>query len=79
LRRSFGSGSVDAAVEFVLSKRNERGRWVLEGTPGPLNARFGTRGKESKWMTFRALRMLTLTGRLKAPQPRRSSPRQIIR
>jgi hypothetical protein len=26
LRRSFRSGSVDAAVEFVLSKRNERGR-----------------------------------------------------
>lgn len=71
--------AIDAAVEFVLSKRNERGRWVLEGAPGPLDARFGTRGKESKWMTLRALRMLRLAGRLKAPQPRRSSPRQTIR
>ena len=64
---------IDAAVDFVLSKRNEGGRWVLEGAPGPLDARFGTKGKESKWMTFRALRMLRLAGRLEVSQPQRSS------
>ena len=55
--------AVDDAVEFVLSKRNEAGRWVLDNAPGPVDAPFGLKGRESKWITFRALRMLKLAGR----------------
>ena len=55
--------AVDNAVEFVLSKRNEEGKWVLDNAPGPLDAPFGSKGRESKWITFRALRMLKLAGR----------------
>jgi len=56
--------AVDEAIEFVLSKRDESGRWTLENSPGPLDAPFGAKGYESKWITFRALRMLKLAGRL---------------
>jgi hypothetical protein len=54
--------AIDEAVEFVVSKRNEVDRWVLDNTPGPVDASFGTKGRESKWITFRALRMLRLAG-----------------
>jgi hypothetical protein len=73
LKLGISDPAIDAVVDFVLSKRNERGRWVLEGVPGPLDARFGVKGKESKWVTFRALRMMRLAGRLEVPQPQRSS------
>jgi hypothetical protein len=55
--------AVDDAVEFVLSKRNELGRWMLDNAPGPLDAPFGSKGRESKWITFRVLRMLKLAGK----------------
>jgi hypothetical protein len=58
--------AVDEAIEFVLGKRYEGGRWLLENSPGPLDAPFGTKERESKWITFRALRMLKLAGRLEA-------------
>ena len=56
--------SIEDAVDYVLSKRNERGRWICENTPGPLDANFGFKGQESKWITFRAIKMLKLAGRI---------------
>jgi hypothetical protein len=58
--------AIEDAVEFVLSKRNEAGRWVLDNAPGPVDAPFGLKGRESKWITFRALRMLKLAGRFES-------------
>jgi hypothetical protein len=55
--------AIDDAINFVLAKRNEDGRWVLENSPGPLDSPFGSKGRESKWITFRVLRMLKLAGR----------------
>lgn len=47
-----------AAVEIVLSKQDEMGRWALEHTPGNTWASFGERGQPNKWVTLRALRAL---------------------
>jgi hypothetical protein len=46
------------AVEIVLSKRDDMGRWALEHTPGNTWASFGERGQPNKWVTLRALRVL---------------------
>jgi hypothetical protein len=47
------------AVDIVVSKQDEQGRWILEDT---FNGRFitniETKGKPSKWITLNALRML---------------------
>jgi len=47
------------AVDLVVSKQDEQGRWVLEST---FNGRFQTnieqKGKPSKWITLRALTIL---------------------
>jgi hypothetical protein len=47
------------AVDIVVSKQNERGKWILENT---YNGRFQTnieqKGKPSKWITLNALRVL---------------------
>jgi hypothetical protein len=59
--------SIDEAIEYILSKRNERGRWLLEATPSNMYTMWGVPGDESKWVTFRAMRMLALAGRLDDP------------
>jgi len=46
------------AIELLLSKQTEQGRWVLERTPSNMLTKIETRGKESKWVTFRALKVL---------------------
>ncbi len=56
--------AIDETIEYILSKRNERGRWLLEATPSNMYTTWGVPGDESKWVTFRAMRMLTLAGRL---------------
>jgi hypothetical protein len=47
------------AVDSVVSKQDDDGRWILEST---FNGRFHTniesKGKPSKWITLNALRML---------------------
>jgi hypothetical protein len=47
------------AIDLLLTKQNENGRWLLEKT---FNGRFQTnieqKGKESKWITLNALRSL---------------------
>jgi hypothetical protein len=46
------------AIEAVLSKQDEIGRWALGHTPANTWARFGTVGQPNKWVTLRALRVL---------------------
>ncbi len=57
---------IDETIEFVLGKRNDRGRCPLENSTSPLNALFGAKERKSKWITFRALKMLRLAGRYEA-------------
>jgi len=46
------------AIELVLAKQDEQGRWTLGYTPRNMWASFGRRGQPSKWVTLRALRVL---------------------
>jgi hypothetical protein len=46
------------AIELVLAKQDEEGRWPLESTLNRTWTQFGKRGEPSKWVTLRALRML---------------------
>jgi hypothetical protein len=64
LRLGVDDPSIDEAIEYILSKRNERGRWLLEATPSNMYVTWGKIGDESKWITFRAIRLLALAGRL---------------
>jgi len=47
------------AIDLVITKQDEQGRWILEST---FNGRFQTnieqKGKPSKWITLRALKVL---------------------
>ncbi len=48
-----------AAVELVLSRQDERGRWKMEYSyNGKMWADVEEKGKPSKWVTLRALRVL---------------------
>ena len=50
---------LDAAIELVLSKQDAQGRWKLEYTyNGKTWADIEEKGKPSKWVTLRALRVL---------------------
>jgi hypothetical protein len=46
------------AIEFMLSKQDEKGRWALEYSPTKTWTRFEEKGKPSKWVTLNALRVL---------------------
>ncbi|GAB4543153.1 MAG: hypothetical protein Kow0063_35980 [Anaerolineae bacterium] len=46
---------VQAGLEWLLEKRDARGRWTLEQTPGKMWASFGRVGQPNKWVTLRAL------------------------
>jgi len=51
------------AIEFVLSKQDAQGRWKLEHTlNGKMWIDIEQRGKPSKWITLRALRVLKAAG-----------------
>ena len=56
--------AVDEALELIISKRTPNGRWKLDYTPGrsSVYANFGARGRESKWITLRALKVLKNAG-----------------
>ena len=43
------------ALRVVLSKRDKKGRWALEHTPGRTWGKFGKVGEANKWVTLRAL------------------------
>ncbi|MFQ5885767.1 MAG: nitrogen fixation protein NifH [Anaerolineae bacterium] len=59
---SLGFGShprLKSALQLVLSKQNEQGRWKMEYTyNGKTWADIEKRGQPSKWITLRALRVL---------------------
>lgn len=48
-----------AAVEIVRNKEDESGRWALEYKPDNTWGRFGQVGQPNKWVTVRALEVLT--------------------
>jgi len=53
------------AVELVLSKRDGQGRWPLEYSySGKLWVDVEKKGKPSKWVTLRALRVLNRLGKV---------------
>jgi len=51
---------IDDAVNFVLGKKNENGRWLLEKTVSgsSIYSKFEEVGKESKWITYRVHNIL---------------------
>ena len=51
------------AIDLVLSKRDAEGRWLLKHSlNGKMWIDFESKGKPSKWVTLRALRVLKLAG-----------------
>jgi hypothetical protein len=54
-----GDERLNRAIESVLRKQDNEGRWPLEHTLGPAWTKLGKRGEPSKWVTLRALRMLS--------------------
>ena len=51
---------INDAVDIISSKRNQEGRWILENTfNGRTRARIEQKGKPSKWVTLKALSVLT--------------------
>jgi hypothetical protein len=51
------------ALQFILSKQDTQGRWKLENTlNGKMWADIEEKGKPSKWVTLRALRVLKRAG-----------------
>ena len=50
---------LENAVQFILSKQNPQGRWKLANSlNGKMWIDIEKRGKPSKWVTLRALRVL---------------------
>ena len=54
-----GDERLDKAIEFVLEKQDNEGRWPLENTLCPSWTKFGEKGEPSKWVTLRASKMLS--------------------
>jgi len=57
--------AIDKTVEYIIAKADVNGRWQADRTPGPIDAPFARKGRESKWVTYRVMRMLKLAGRLR--------------
>ncbi|MFC2017907.1 nitrogen fixation protein NifH [Chloroflexota bacterium] len=59
----YRDGRMQEALDLALSKQDGRGRWILENT---FNGRFQvdieSKGRPSKWITLRALRVLKAFG-----------------
>lgn len=54
-----GDQRLRGAIEFVLARQDEDGRWSLEHPVDRTWTKFGTKGQPSKWVTLRALRLLS--------------------
>jgi len=47
------------AIDLIMSKQNENGRWILEKTfNGRMQVNIEQKGKESKWLTLKAMKVL---------------------
>ena len=46
------------ALEVLMGKQGQDGRWVLEKTPGNMHIGFGTRGRPNRGVTLNAMRVL---------------------
>ena len=47
------------AIDLVISKQNEKGKWILEKTfNGRMQVNIEQKGKESKWITLNAIRAI---------------------
>jgi hypothetical protein len=46
------------AIDLLRSKQKPDGRWVLERPVSNMHATFGSKGKENKWITYKALHNL---------------------
>jgi hypothetical protein len=56
---------LDGAVELVLSKQDDQGRWPLEYSySGKMWVDVEKKGKPSKWVTLRAMRVLNRLGKV---------------
>jgi len=54
---------LDHAFQFILSKQNQQGRWLMERSlNGKTLVDIEAKGKASKWITLRALRVLKRVG-----------------
>jgi hypothetical protein len=54
--------SLGNALQFILSKQDSQGRWKMEKTlNGKMWADIEEKGKPSKWVTLRALRVLRMS------------------
>ena len=49
---------LESAIQFILGKQDEQGRWKLENTMNRMWVDIEKKGKPSKWVTLRALRVL---------------------
>jgi hypothetical protein len=55
----FRDNRMQEAVDLVVSKQDEQGRWELENTfNGKFQVSIEQKGKPSKWITLNALRVL---------------------
>jgi hypothetical protein len=58
-RLGYKDSRMQEAIDLVISKQNEHGRWILEKSlNGRVQANIEKKGKESKWITLIALRVL---------------------
>ena len=46
------------AVDLLKSKRQPNGRWILEKAVSNMHTKIETQGKDSKWITYKALSAL---------------------
>jgi hypothetical protein len=54
-----GDQRLSGAIELVVEKQDSEGRWLLERTLPKMWTSFGKRNQSSKWVTLRALSMLS--------------------
>ncbi len=58
-RLGYRDERMQEAIDLVVSKQDEQGRWALESTyNGRMQTRIEQQGKPSKWVTLNALRVL---------------------
>lgn len=58
------SPKMNDALKLIKSKANEEGRWTIERIPSPSLATPEPKGAESKWLTYKALRVLKHYGKI---------------